>query len=291
MSDTHGAQFDQYRILLFTVAYEILGSAVDAEDVVQDSYLRWRAVELDQIRYPKAYLVRIATRVALNAARTVQRRRQAYVGPWLPEPIVTTPDVADDVVLTESVSLAMLVVLEALAPTERAVFVLREVFGFDYDEIADAVGKSAAAVRQIAHRARAHVAARRPTVDSKRSVSANLLAQLLEFLQAGDLQAMMSVLAPDVVLIADGGGLRAAALRPIVNADKVARFVLGIAGKTGSALEVRPANINSSPGALYYVDGDLDTIGAIDTKNGKISIVYLVRNPLKLTDLSRSLSR
>lgn len=204
---------------------------------------------------------------------------------------MTTPDVADDLVLAESVSSAMLVVLEALAPTERAVFVLREVFGLGYDEIADAIGKSAAAVRQIAHRARAHVVARRPTVDSERSVSTKLLAQLLEFLQAGDLQAMMSVLAPDVVLITDGGGLRAAALRPIVNADKVARFLLGIASKTGTALELRPAHINNAPGALYYVDGDLDTIGAIEAKNGKISTVYLVRNPLKVTDRARSLSR
>lgn len=291
MTDAHAELFDEHRALLFTVAYEILGSAVDAEDIVQDSYLRWRAVDLDQISHPKAYLVRIATRQSLNGIRAAHRRREDYVGPWLPEPILTAPDVADDVVLTESVSLAMLVILEALAPTERAVFVLREVFGFDYREIAAAVDKSPAAVRQIAHRAREHVQARRPTLDPQRSASAQLLQQLLEFLSTGNLQGLMHLLAPEVVLITDGGGLRAAALRPIVSADKVARFLLGIAAKTGGEMELRSASINNGPGALYYVDGELDSVGAIDTIDGKISTVYLMRNPSKLTDISRTISR
>ncbi|MEK8110232.1 sigma-70 family RNA polymerase sigma factor [Micromonospora sp. M12] len=154
--------FVTHRNLLFTVAYEMLGSAADAEDVLQETWLRWADADLAAVRDQRAYLVRITTRQALNRLRTVGRRRESYVGPWLPEPLLTAPDVADDVELAESVSMAMLLVLETLAPTERAVFVLREVFALSYDEIAEAVDKSPAAVRQIAHRARAHVAARRP---------------------------------------------------------------------------------------------------------------------------------
>src|SRR5690606_13380446 len=153
--------FLAHRDLLFTVAYEILGSAADAEDVLQETWLRWVGVDLDTLRHPRAYLVRVTTRQALLRLRTVRRRRESYVGPWLPEPLLTTPDVADDVELADSVSTAMLLVLETLTPTERAVFVLREVFDVGYAEIAEAVGKSPDAVRQIAHRARAHVAARR----------------------------------------------------------------------------------------------------------------------------------
>src|ERR671915_250609 len=154
--------FVTHRSLLFTVAYEMLGSAADAEDVVQETWLRWAGVDHAEVRDPRAYLVRIVTRQALNRLRTLARRREEYVGEWLPEPLLTSPDVAEDVELAESVSIAMLTVLETLTPVERAVFVLREVFDTPYDEIAQAVGKTAAAVRQIAHRARQHVAARRP---------------------------------------------------------------------------------------------------------------------------------
>ena len=154
--------FLAHRNLLFTVAYEMLGSAADAEDVLQETWLRWAGVDLDTVRDQRAYLVRITTRQALTRLRTLGRRKESYVGPWLPEPLLTTPDVAEDVELADSVSMAMLLVLETLTPTERAVFVLREVFDLGYDEIAEAVDKTPAAVRQIAHRARAHVAARRP---------------------------------------------------------------------------------------------------------------------------------
>ena len=159
--------FLDHRSLLFTVAYEMLGSAADAEDVVQETWLRWADLGDDgraEVRDPRAYLVRIVTRQALNRLRTLARRREDYVGEWLPEPLLTSPDVAEDVELAESVSIAMLTVLETLTPTERAVFVLREVFDVPYDEIAEAVGKGTAAVRQVAHRAREHVAARRPRV-------------------------------------------------------------------------------------------------------------------------------
>ena len=210
--------FVTHRSLLFTVAYEMLGSAADAEDVVQETWLRWAGIgdaAPDEVRDPRAYLVRIVTRQALNRLRSVSRRREEYVGEWLPEPLLTSPDVADDVELAESVSIAMLTVLETLGPDERAVFVLREVFDVPYDEIAEALGKSATAVRQIAHRARGHVAARRPRMAVSRSEQQQVVERFLAALTTGDLQGLMDVLAPDVVLVADGGGLAPAARHPI----------------------------------------------------------------------------
>src|ERR671923_1096525 len=211
--------FVTHRSLLFTVAYEMLGSAVDAEDVLQETWLRWADVDHSQVRDPRAYLVRVITRQALNRLRTLARRREDYVGEWLPEPLLTSPDVAEDVELAESVSMAMLTVLETLGPAERAVFVLREVFEMPYGEIAEAIGKSAAAVRQIARRAREQVAARRPRVRVSRSEQQAVVERFLLALRTGQLQALMEVMAPDVVLIADGGGLAPAAPTPIHGAE------------------------------------------------------------------------
>jgi len=205
--------FVAHRSLLFTVAYEMLGSAADAEDVLQESWLRWADVDHSQVRDPRAYLVRVVTRQALNRLRALARSREDYVGEWLPEPLLTSPDVAEDVELAESVSIAMLTVLETLGPTERAVFVLREVFDIPYGEIAEAVGKSAATVRQIARRAREHVAARRPRVQVSRSEQQAVVERFLAALRTGQFQELVEVMAPDVVLIADGGGL-AASKRP-----------------------------------------------------------------------------
>ncbi len=217
--------FVAHRSLLFTVAYEMLGSAADAEDVLQESWLRWADADRDQVRDPRAYLIRIVTRQALNRLRTLSRSREEYVGEWLPEPLLTSPDVAEDVELAESVSIAMLTVLETLGPTERAVFVLREVFEMPYGEIAGTMGKSAAAVRQIARRAREHVAARRPRVRVSRSEQRAVVERFLGALRTGRFQELMEVLAPDVVLIADGGGLAAAALAPVHGAEPVARLL------------------------------------------------------------------
>ncbi|MEP6815350.1 MAG: sigma-70 family RNA polymerase sigma factor, partial [Marmoricola sp.] len=190
--------FANHRDLLFTVAYEMLGSAADAEDVVQEAWLRWAQVDQEQVRDPRAYAVRIVTRLALNQMRTLSRRRETYVGPWLPEPMLTAPDVAEDVVLAESVSMAMLVVLETLGPTERAVFVLREVFGFELAEIAEAVDRSPAAVRQIAHRAREHVRARRPESTATKAEHAEVTRRFAEAAVTGDIDALLGLLAPDV---------------------------------------------------------------------------------------------
>src|ERR687894_2114085 len=213
--------FVAHRGLLFTVAYEMLGSAADAEDVVQETWLRWAdldAAARADVRDPRAYLVRIVTRQALNRLRTLVRRREEYVGEWLPEPLLIGPDVAEDVELAESVSIAMLTVLETLGPAERAVFVLREVFDVPYDEIAEAVGKSSAAVRQIAHRARDHVAARHPRVSVSRTEQQQVVERFLAALTTGDVQGLMDVLAPDVVLVSDSGGLVPAVRRPIEGA-------------------------------------------------------------------------
>ena len=215
--------FVAHRSLLFTVAYEMLGSAADAEDVLQESWLRWADVDQSQVRDPRAYLIRVVTRQALNQMRTLSRRREQYVGEWLPEPLLTSPDVAEDVQLAESVSIAMLTVLETLGPTERAVFVLREVFEMPYGEIAEAVGKSTVAVRQIARRAREHVAARRPRVRVSRSEQQAVVERFLVAVRTGQLQELMELLAPDVVFIADGGGLARAARSPIRGAEVVAK--------------------------------------------------------------------
>ncbi|MEU0788745.1 RNA polymerase sigma-70 factor [Amycolatopsis sp. NPDC005961] len=275
--------FVAHRNLLFTVAYEMLGSAADAEDVLQETWLRWADIDLGQVRDQRAYLVRITTRLSLNRLRTVKRRREAYVGPWLPEPLLTAPDVAEDVELAESVSMALMLVLETLTPTERAVFVLREVFDFGYDEIANAVGKTPAAVRQIAHRARKHVDARRPreTVSARDTRAA--LESFRRALETRDLQGLLDVLAPDVVLMSDGGGVKQAALRPVVGADKIVRFVLGGIARTEAKLTSVPTVVNGNPGLLLHLDGELDGIMAARVEGGRITGLYYVRNPEKLT--------
>ncbi|MFK8843859.1 RNA polymerase sigma-70 factor [Streptomyces sp. Ac-502] len=278
--------FITHRNLLFTVAYELLGSAADAEDVLQETWLRWVGVDLATVREQRAYLVRITTRQALGRLRTLGRRKESYVGSWLPEPLLTTPDVAEDVELADSVSTAMLLVLETLSPTERAVFVLREVFDLGYDEIADAVDKSPAAVRQIAHRARAHVAARRPRGTVSPTETRDALDAFRRAVETGDLQTLVDILAPDVVLLGDGGGVKQAVLRPIVGVDKVSRLLVGGMRKT-AAISLRPAQINAGPALVIHLDGELDTVLTAHLENGLITGLYAVRNPEKLSHMGR----
>jgi RNA polymerase sigma-70 factor (TIGR02957 family) len=274
--------FVAHRNLLFTVAYEMLGSAADAEDVLQETWLRWAGVDLEQVRDPRAFLVRITTRLSLNRLRTLKRRKEAYVGPWLPEPLLTSPDVAEDVELAESLSMAMMLVLETLSPTERAVFVLREVFDLGYDEIAAAVGRTPAAARQIAHRAREHVEARRPRRAVPESETRAALESFQRALATGDPQRLLDVLAPDVVLLADGGGVRTAALRPITGADRVARFMQGIAAKNQLPVTAEPTVVNGSPALLVRLDGEIDGVIAVRVEDARITGLYYVRNPEKL---------
>ncbi|MDR6974801.1 RNA polymerase sigma-70 factor (ECF subfamily) [Streptomyces sp. 3330] len=278
--------FVAHRNLLFTVAYEMLGSAADAEDVLQETWLRWIDVDLEQVRDRRAYLVRITTRQALNRLRTLTRRKEAYVGPWLPEPLLTASDVAQDAELAESVSMALMLVLETLSPTERAVFVLREAFDVGYDEIAAAVDKSPAAVRQIAHRARKHVDARRPREAVSPRETRAALESFRHALATGDLQGLLDVLAPDVVLLSDGGGIRQAARRPVVGADKVARFVLGGTGRLKVAVTGHPTLVNGNPALLVRVGGEDDGVMAIRVEDARITAVYYIRNPEKLTRVS-----
>jgi RNA polymerase sigma-70 factor (TIGR02957 family) len=274
--------FTTHRRLLFTVAYEMLGSAADAEDVVQETWLRWAEVDRAEVRDPRAYLVRAVTRQALNRMRTLSRRREDYVGEWLPEPLLTSPDVAEDVELAESVSIAMLTVLETLGPTERAVFVLREVFDVPYDEVAAAVSKTPAAVRQIAHRAKAHVAARRPRVEVDAGEKRVVVERFQEAVRTGDLQALLDVLAPDVLLVADGGGVVSAARHPIQGAEKVAGF-LGLLGKIAPGAQLGSMWVNGAPAVRIDLDGALDTVVSLVVEGGRISRIYAVRNPEKLT--------
>ncbi|MGW2813676.1 RNA polymerase sigma-70 factor [Streptomyces sp. NPDC001415] len=285
-TDPATAAFVAHRNLLFTVAYEMLGSAADAEDVLQETWLRWAGVDLGAVRDQRAYLVRITTRQALSRLRTLGRRKESYVGTWLPEPLLTAPDVAEDVELADSVSMAMLLVLETLAPVERAVFVLRDVFDLGYEEIADAVEKSPAAVRQIAHRARAHVAARRPRGVVSRTETQEAIDAFQRAVETGDLQGLLDILSPDVVLMGDGGGIKQAVLRPVVGADKVARLLVGGLGRvTGPSL--RPAQVNAYPALIIRLDGELDTVMALRIDEGFITGLYAVRNPEKLSRMER----
>lgn len=273
--------FVAHRNLLFTVAYELLGSAADAEDVLQEVWLRWSDVDRGaaEVRDPRAYLVRITTRLGLNRLRTLARRREDYVGPWLPEPLLTSPDVAEDVELAESVSTAMLLVLETLGPVERAVFVLREVFDLPYAEIAASVDRTPEAVRQIARRARVHVDERRPrsavTVREQRAVIEHFHAAT----RSGDLQTLMDVLAPDVVLLTDGGGLVQAALKPIYGVEKVLRFLAGV---QQPSTELVPWPVSGQPGFAILVGGQLDGVATVQVENGLVQTIYLIRNPEKL---------
>ncbi|WCB94120.1 ECF RNA polymerase sigma factor SigJ [Baekduia alba] len=275
--------FVTHRALLFTVAYEMLGSAADAEDVLQESWLRWADVDQSQVSEPRAYLIRVVTRQALNRLRAVSRRREDYVGEWLPEPLLTSPDVAEDVELAESVSIAMLTVLETLGPTERAVFVLREVFEMPYGEIAEAIGKSTVAVRQIARRAREHVAARRPRVQVDRSEQQAVVERFLLALRTGRLQELMEVMAPDVVLIADGGGLAPSVRHPIHGVERVAQL-LARADRAAAPLETTTVWLNGAPAGRIAV-GDELTLVSLVVEDGRITRVYVMRNPRKLTRL------
>jgi RNA polymerase sigma-70 factor (TIGR02957 family) len=284
-TDAATRTFVAHRNLLFTVAYEMLGSAADAEDVLQETWLRWVRVEAAQVREPRAYLVRITTRQALNRLRTRQRSRESYVGSWLPEPVLTAPDVVDDVLLAESVSTALMLVLETLSPTERAVFVLREVFRVEYDEIAAALDKSAPAVRQIAHRAREHVEARRPREVVSAEQTRAALTSFQRALATGDLQGLLDVLAPDVVLLADGGGRRQAALRPILGAAKVVRYLAGTMAKNALPVTAGIATVNGNPALVVRLGGELDGVISVRVEGGRVSGLYYVRNPDKLTRL------
>ncbi|MGV0853309.1 RNA polymerase sigma factor SigJ [Mycolicibacterium phlei] len=293
----HASRFTRLRPLLFTIVYEILGSATESDDVLQDAYLRWAEVDLATVRDSKSYLAQLVTREALNALRARARRREEYVGPWLPEPLLLDEgDASADVVLAESVSMAMLVVLETLTPDERAVFVLREVFGFDYDEIAGAVGKSAATVRQMAHRAREHVHARRRRfgpVDAGRV--SDITERFLAAADTGDVESLMALLAPDVVWTADHGGKATAIRRPVKGARRVAALMARLfeVARDTPELRIETAIYNSAPAVLIYTGDHLEGLFVVEVVDDRITHLYAVRNPDKLTGVTvkRKISR
>ncbi|MER5377678.1 RNA polymerase sigma-70 factor [Streptomyces sp. NPDC002553] len=286
-TDTATEVFEEHRPLLLGVAYRMLGRVADAEDVVQDAWLRWSAADRADVSRPRAYLVRIVTRLALDRLTRVKSRDEAYIGPWLPEPYLTdfgdtVPDTAERAVLADSVSLAVLVVLESLSPLERAVFVLREAFGYPYAEIAAALDRSEPAVRQLAGRARRHVEERRPrfTVDpaQRRELTERFLAAAAE----GDLEGLMALLAPDARLVGDGGGKVQASLRVLQSADHVARFIVGIARRGLPDVSFRFLEVNGGPAVLTLSGGEPDTVLQLDVADGRVRVVYVIRNPDKL---------
>jgi RNA polymerase sigma-70 factor (ECF subfamily) len=287
----HAERFTHLRPLLFTIVYEILGSATESDDVLQDSYLRWAEVDLATVRDTKSYLAQLVTRQALNALRAGARRREDYIGPWLPEPLLLDEsDPSADVVLAESVSMAMLVLLETLTPDERAVFVLREVFGFDYDEIAGAVGKSATNVRQVAHRAREHVQARRKRFEPADSAkTAELTQQFMTAASTGDVDGLLTLLAPNATWTADSGGKASAARRPIVGAGKVAHILVGlfrIAAERMPDVRYEMAVYNSAPAVIIYNGEHLEGVFLVEITDGLISHFYAMRNPEKLSGIA-----
>jgi RNA polymerase sigma-70 factor, ECF subfamily len=294
-ADEHAERFTVLRPLLFTIAYEILGSATEADDVLQDSYLRWADVELATVNDTKAYLAKLVTRQSLNALRAQSRRREDYIGPWLPEPLLLdTKDASTDVVLAESVSMAMLVVLETLSPDERAVFVLREVFGFSHDEIASTIGKSASAVRQMAHRAREHVQSRRKRfepVDPKLSMA--ITTRFFAAASTGDIDGLLEVLAEDVVWTADSDGKVSAARKPILGAERVARVIVGLIRVAGADGRIEPAMYNNSPALKLYLGDSFEGVITIEITDGLITNFYVMRNPEKLAGIAvpRAISR
>lgn len=289
MSESDGStdEFTEHRALLFSIAYEILGSVVDAEDVLSDSYLRWRRVDRSTVENPRAYLAKIVTRGAMTLLRSAARRREEYVGPWLPEPLATGEDTAglDHVLTGEAVTTAMLLVLETLSPAQRAVFVLREVFAFSYPEIAAAIGRSEEAVRQLNHRARVQVRSKRNCVITEPLDARPVAERFMLAAVTGDVQGLMDLLAPDVVFLGDGGGVKTSTLRPVYGPDKVARLIIGLIAKGMGMGEpgVAFGDYNGMPSVAVSLDGEIDQVTSLEIVDGRIQAVYAVRNPAKLT--------
>ncbi|POX35958.1 RNA polymerase subunit sigma-24, partial [Streptomyces sp. Ru73] len=293
LTDAATDVFEEHRPVLQGVAYRMLGRVADAEDIVQEAWLRWSAADHETVREPRAYLVRVTTRLAIDRLRQVQARREAYVGPWLPEPVATdyggaVPDSADHAVFTESVTFAVLVVMESLSPLERAVFVLREAFGYPYAEIAAVLERGEAAVRQLAGRARRHVEERKPRFEVNPERQRDLTERFLAAAAGDDLQGLIGLLAEDVRLVGDSGGKAKAPLRVIETADKVARFLVAVSGKSAAELSFGFASLNGGTAVVVRAGGRVDAVFQLDVVDGRIQTVYVVRNPDKLAAVAAS---
>jgi RNA polymerase sigma-70 factor, ECF subfamily len=279
------AAFEQHRGALIAIAYRVLGSFADAEDVVQDAWLRWSRTSREDVENPRGFLVRTVTRLAIDRLRRRRARREEYHGEWLPEPLPTDPGLEEQVELADSVSTALLLVLETLSPLERAVFVLREAFGFSHAEVADVVGRNEDAVRQLAHRARQHVSERRQRFRVDPGVHRTVTERFLAACMSGDAEGLMAVLAPDVRLVADSGGKVRAPLLPVVGAEKVTRFLLAAVQRMGNQDAVRIATLNGAPAIL--VTGPAGPVSAttFEVADGRVRAIYLQGNPDKLEAL------
>jgi RNA polymerase sigma-70 factor (ECF subfamily) len=284
--ETRADVFASARPMLFAIAYRMLGSVMDAEDLVQDAYLRWQEAPETDVRSPRAYLTTIVTRLAINQLRAARTKRESYVGPWLPEPLVTE-DTPDTVELAESLSMAFLVLLERLSPIERAVFLLHEVFDFEYAEIARMVDKTEANCRQLLARAKKRLGAPRPRFEADAAQAQRLTQRFTEASVDGDLDGLLALLAEDITVWADGGGkVPGAALKPVRGPTPVARFILGIMRRVVPAgTTLRPAEINGQPGFIAYVSGRPLSALILDIRDGRIHTIYAIGNPDKLQTL------
>ena len=278
--------FNEHRSLLMSIAYRMLGSHADAEDAVQEAFLRWQNAPDEHFQTPKAYLSTIVTRLCIDQLRSARSRREVYVGPWLPEPMLTSRQrqTTSNVELAESLTMAFLVLLESLSPVERAAFLLHEVFDYDYRETAEIVGKTEANCRQMIHRAKEYIASRHHRFDPTREETEHITAEFLEATQNGDLSRLMKLFAPDAVLFSDGGGKVRAALNPIHGPDAIARFAIGVVKKNLPPDAVHtPAEVNGQPAFVTWIDGQRASVTVLDIRDGLIRHVFIVVNPEKLS--------
>jgi len=282
--------FETYRPLLFSIAYRMLGSASDAEDMVQETYLRYRTAQEAEIRSLKSFLMTVVTRLCLDELKSAHVQREQYLGPWLPEPVLTE-DAETLVEQRESLSLAFLTLLEELTPAERAVFVLHTAFDYPYDEIGNMIDKNAAACRQLFHRAEERLAAHQRRFEPSLAAHQELAGRFLLAAQSGDVQALTELLARDVVVWSDGGGKVSAARRPVYGQEKVIRFVQGLQRKALADLTVSVETINGGPALLFWTGGILFLVGGFRIADGQIHRIYAILNPDKLAYLQRQLRK
>jgi RNA polymerase sigma-70 factor, ECF subfamily len=279
--------FEELRPMLARLAYRMLGSLPDADDIVQEAYLRWSLEDRDAVRSPRAYLSTVVTRLCIDRRQSIEERKKTYIGPWLPDPIV---DPADRLETAESVSMALLLVLESLSPVERAAYLLRRIFDYEYREIGEILGKSEVNCRQLVSRAEEHIHRRRPRFEAHSDEAERLTSAFLTACSSGDMQGLLDILATDAVLYSDGGGKAPAALVPIRGADQIARLFLGILKKAPAGLEVRAVRVNGQPGLLATVQGQVIQVQTFDIIDGRIAACFAIRNPEKLARVEPSVT-